>query len=278
LLVSASKIVDPPFLRRSRIRGWTAIAATLVAAMVAVCVIVPAASSVFAYLIPDSTKRALGASTVSQLFGPAGPCEGEAGAGALSRLSHQLADTMDLNGDIEIHVTKFPMINAFALPGRHMVLTEKLIEKSKSSAELAAVIAHEFGHMKLDHPTEACFRRGLISAVVDAIFGGGIGGDGIESVAAMAITFSYSREAEAEADKIGIDALNSLGITTQGMADFFDRQSKPPGLLGKTLGKLDWLSTHTGSEERRRNALEQGTGRNQAFSEKEWKAVGAICR
>jgi Zn-dependent protease with chaperone function len=138
-------------------------------------------------------------------------------------------------------------------------------------------MAHELGQMKLDHPTEAYFRRGLISALVDAIFGGGIGGDGIESVAAMAITFSYSREAEAEADEIGIDALNALGITTQGMADFFGRQAKSPGLLGETLGKLDWLSTHPRDEERRRNALEQGTGRNQALTEKEWHTVSAMC-
>lgn len=273
----APRVVDPPFLRRSRVRRWTAIVATLVAAMVAIFVIIPAASSVFAYLIPDSTKRALGASTVSQLFGQTGLCEGESGAGALSRLSYQLAATMDLRGDIEIHVTKFPMVNAFALPGRHMVLTEKLIEKSETSAELAAVMAHELGHMKLDHPTEAYFRRGLISAMVDALFGGGFGGEGIESVAVMAITFSYSREAEAEADTLGIDALNALGITSQGMADFFGRQAKSPGPLGKTIGKLDWLSTHPGDEGRRRNALERGTGENQALTEKEWRAVSAIC-
>ncbi|MDA0341097.1 MAG: M48 family metallopeptidase, partial [Proteobacteria bacterium] len=196
---------------------------------------------------------------------------------ALKGLVDQLANTVGVDEDIAINVTQFPMVNAFALPGRHMVLTEKLIEKAETSAEVAGVIAHELGHMKLNHPTEAYFRRGLLSAVVDAVFGGGLGGEGFESVAALAITFSYSRDDEAAADDIAINALNDAGITTQGIADFFSREAKLPEGLQKMMANLEWLSTHPSNQDRRQNALEQGTGRNPALSPEGWRALRKIC-
>lgn len=270
----APAVLDPPFLRRSRLRRWAAITGTLVAAMAVIFVLVPAVSSAFAFLVPDTTKRAVGASTVQQIFEPAGLCTAEAGTQALKGLVDQLANTVGVDEDIAINVTQFPMVNAFALPGRHMVLTEKLIEKAETSAEVAGVIAHELGHMKLNHPTEAYFRRGLLSAVVDAVFGGG---EGFESVAALAITFSYSRDDEAAADDIAINALNDAGITTQGIADFFSREAKLPEGLQKMMANLEWLSTHPSNQDRRQNALEQGTGRNPALSPEGWRALRKIC-
>jgi|GEM_PF-1478454 Zn-dependent protease with chaperone function len=270
----APEVLDPPFLRRSRLRRWAAITGTLVAVMAVIFVLVPAVSSVFGFLVPDTTKRAVGARTVQQIFEPAGLCIAEAGTQALKGLVDQLASTVGVDEDIAIHVTQFPMVNAFALPGWHMVLTEKLIETAESSAEVAGIIAHELGHMKLNHPTEAYFRRGLLSAVVDAIFGGGLG---FESVAALVITFSYSRDDEAAADDIAINALNDAGITTQGIADFFNREAKLPEGLQKMMVNLEWLSTHPSNQGRRQIALEQGTGRNQALSPEGWRALRKVC-
>lgn len=270
----APTILDPPFLRRSRIRRWTAIAATLLAAALVFMVVIPAASSVFALLIPDATKRAVGANTVKELFEPAGLCVDPDGTRVLDHLSGQLASVIGLDEDVDIHVAKVPMVNAFALPGRHMILTKKLIEKARTSAEVAAVIAHELGHMKLNHPTEAYFRRGLISAVADAIFGGGFGSGGFESIAALAITLGYSRDDESAADAIAIEALNAAGITSQGMADFFGRETGTPEALRRVM---EWLSTHPGDDDRQRRALEQGTGRNQALAPEDWRSLRDIC-
>jgi Zn-dependent protease with chaperone function len=270
----APKVLDPPFLRRARLRRWTAITGMLVAVMAVIFILVPALSSVFAFLVPDTTKHAVGASTVQQIFEPAGLCTTKAGTQALKGLVDQLANTVGVDEDVAIHVTQFPMVNAFALPGRHMVLTEKLIETAESSAEVAGIIAHELGHMKLNHPTEAYFRRGLLSAVVDAAFGGGLG---FESVAALVITFSYSRDDEAAADNIAINALNDAGITTQGIADFFNREAKLPKGLQKVMVNLEWLSTHPSDHGRRQNALEKGTGRNQALAPAGWRALRTIC-
>jgi Zn-dependent protease with chaperone function len=273
----APEIVNPPVLNRSRVRRWSAIGATMAAALLVFFVLIPAASGLFAALVPDSMKRSVGAATVEQVFRPLGLCTAPEGTQVLERLTDDLANRIGLDADVEIHVAKVPIVNAFALPGRHLIFTSKLIEKAETSAEFAAVVAHELGHAKLGHPTEAYFRRGLISAVTDALFGGGFGTDGMESVAALAITFGYSRENENQADEIAIEALNAAGITSQGMANFFTRSSKTSGGPLDLLGKIDWLSTHPSDEKRRQRALEDGTGRNQALSPEEWAAVKAIC-
>lgn len=273
----APEIVNPPVLSRSRIRRWTAIGATMAAALLVFFVVIPAASGLFSALVPDSMKRSVGAATVKQVFEPLGLCTAREGLGVLERLTDDLANRIGLDADVAIHVAKVPIVNAFALPGRHLIFTSKLIEKAGSSAELAAVVAHELGHAKLGHPTEAYFRRGLISAVTDAIFGGGFGTGGMESVAALAITLGYSRENETQADEIAIEALNDAGITAQGMADFFARSSEASGGPLNLLSKIDWLSTHPSDDERRRRALERGTGRNQALSSEDWRALKKIC-
>lgn len=273
----APEITEPPILNRSRVRRWSAIGGTMAAALLVFFVVIPAASGLFSALVPDSMKRAVGAATVEQVFEPLGLCTAPAGLAVLERLTDDLANRIGLDANVDIHVARVPIINAFALPGRHLIFTSKLIEKAGSSAEFAAVVAHELGHAKLGHPTEAYFRRGLISAVTDALFGGGFGTGGMESVAALAITFGYSRENETQADEIAIEALNDAGITAEGMAEFFARSSSPEGGPLDLLGKIDWLSTHPSDDERRRRALERGTGRNQALSSEDWRTLKDIC-
>ncbi|MBL6598624.1 MAG: M48 family metallopeptidase [Alphaproteobacteria bacterium] len=273
----APEIADPPLLNRSRVRRWTAIGATMAAAVFVFFVVIPAASSLFSALVPESTKRAVGAATIAQVFEPMGMCDAAPGRSVLDQLTGDLANWIGLEGDVEIHVARVPMVNAFALPGGHLILTGNLVEKAETSAELAAVIAHEIAHAKLGHPTEAYFRRGLISAVTDAIFGGGFGTGGMESVASLAITLGYSREAETQADELAIEALNDAGITTEGMANFFSRSAPNSQGALDLLNKIDWLSTHPSDTERRQRALEQGTGRNQALSPEDWRALKGIC-
>ncbi len=273
----APEIFAPPFLNRSRILRWSAIGATMLAAVLVFTVVIPAATGLFAFLVPDTMKRSVGASTVKQVFEPLGLCTAPKGQAILDTLTGDLASRIGLDAELNIHVAKVPIVNAFALPGRHLVLTRKLLEKAESSAELAAVIAHELGHAKLGHPTEAYFRRGLVSAVTDALFGGGFVAGGMESVAALAITFGYSREDETAADIIAINALNDAEITAQGMVDFFSRSSESESGLGNVLNKLDWLSTHPSDGERRKRAAELGTGRNQALSPDAWRALKEIC-
>jgi len=52
------------------------------------------------------------------------------------------------------HILDWPMVNAFALPGGHVIVTQKLLELARSEAELAAILGHEIAHIDLRHCVE----------------------------------------------------------------------------------------------------------------------------
>ncbi|MDA4635772.1 M48 family metalloprotease, partial [Escherichia coli] len=53
-----------------------------------------------------------------------------------------------------ITILNSPNINAFALPGGYLYVTRGLLALANDSAELAAVIAHEMGHVIANHGIE----------------------------------------------------------------------------------------------------------------------------
>ena len=55
--------------------------------------------------------------------------------------------------------------NAFALPGRHIVLVSGLLKRAKAPEEIAGVLAHEMGH-GLEKDPEALFLRNIGMKVI----------------------------------------------------------------------------------------------------------------
>src|ERR1041384_5098230 len=53
-----------------------------------------------------------------------------------------------------ITILNSPNVNAFALPGGYLYVTRGLLALANDSAELAAVIAHEMGHVIANHGIE----------------------------------------------------------------------------------------------------------------------------
>jgi len=53
--------------------------------------------------------------------------------------------------EIRIYILKNKQVNAFAMPGKQLVIYSGLIDESKNQYELAGVIAHELAHIKLGH-------------------------------------------------------------------------------------------------------------------------------
>ena len=64
------------------------------------------------------------------------------------------AVTDDPNRAYRITVLNSPNVNAFALPGGYLYVTRGLLALANDSAEVAAVLAHEMGHVTLNHGIE----------------------------------------------------------------------------------------------------------------------------
>lgn len=134
-------------------------------------------------------------------------------------------------------IAKDPEINAFAAPGGYIVVNSGLIAITQNENELAAVMAHEIGHITQNHlqrAFEASKRDTPLLALVllGAIAAGSSGHNTGDAGAAVFAggqglleqkQINFTRKDEAEADRVGIQTLSNAGFDPNAMASFFQR-------------------------------------------------------
>jgi predicted Zn-dependent protease len=136
---------------------------------------------------------------------------------------------------IRVTVVKEDEVNAFALPGGHIVVFDKIIRQMKTKEQLAALLAHEVAHVHYKHSLRNIFRSLagylFLSLLLNDI-------NGIVAIVAdnsnALANLTYSRELEAEADSKGMDVLQSDGISLYGFVDLFKLLQKRAWGFGKS--------------------------------------------
>lgn len=133
-------------------------------------------------------------------------------------------------------VIEDPTVNAFAVPGGHVFVHTGLLQAVANEAELAGVLAHEVAHIEARHSTE------MLTRVYGIDFVLGLLGDeqgNIERIAEELATdgavAKFSRDAEREADTLGVAHLAGAGYPPEGIAGFFEvlleqRERQPTAL------------------------------------------------
>jgi predicted Zn-dependent protease len=147
--------------------------------------------------------------------------------------------------------------NAFALPGGYIVINRGLLVGLKNEAEMAAVLAHETGHVTAKHSL-AGYQRAIAANVLVAgvvlASGGRAGVQEISGVTASLIENGFSRDQEREADWLGIDYMVQAGYNPEGavqLQEYFYRELEG----GKNPMWAEGLfRTHPFSKERLENA------------------------
>lgn len=125
----------------------------------------------------------------------------------------------------EIRLVKTEALNAFCLPGGFIFFTTGIVDALKTDSELAAVMAHEMIHADRKHSLRmaADTDKVTLGALAVMILSGGSAAPMIlAQVAQVAITSSYTMELEAEADRLGLDALIESGYSPTGMITLFE--------------------------------------------------------
>ena len=155
----------------------------------------------------------------------------------------------------QITILNSPNVNAFALPGGFLYVTRGLLALANDSAELAAVIAHEMGHVTANHGVQRQQKEAeeqLASRVVSDVLS--------ESQIARAAVVrgklrlaQFSRNQELEADAVGIKTIGNAGYDPfsaarflQSMASYADFRS----VSGATDASLDFLASHPNAPQR----------------------------
>ena len=143
----------------------------------------------------------------------------------LEIILRKLEPFMSRRIDWEIRLVKTEAMNAFCLPGGFIFFTTGIVDALKTDSELAAVMAHEMIHADRKHSLRmaADTSRVTLGALAVMILSGGAAAPMIlAQVAQVAITSSYTMELEAEADRLGLDALIKSGYSPTGMITLFE--------------------------------------------------------
>jgi len=166
----------------------------------------------------------------------------------VNRLGQSLARRSERsNIPWRFYVVNDKAINAFATLGGRVYIHTGLIATTTSEAQLASVMGHEIGHIVGRHGLEnvkKAQKLGMFAigaTIVGAIFGGQGGaqaGEAIGSLIAGGFLMKHSRDAEREADFLGLYNIKNAGYNTGGMVEMFQmlqQVSKGGGSMGSIL-------------------------------------------
>jgi Zn-dependent protease with chaperone function len=182
-----------------------------------------------------------------------------------TQLIQEFYDSLHYGGayDMRISLVNEPVVNAFAMPGGHIVVFDSILQIMDAPEQLAALLAHEASHVQLKHSTRAIFRQMASTIAIVTIFGdfrtvAGLVAQQTNQLAGL----SYSRSLEMEADKHGLALMEAQGIPLQGMPDLFRRmESTTPKETSSNIP--NFLSTHPALEERIQTTEETAKKTNQ---------------
>jgi Zn-dependent protease with chaperone function len=160
----------------------------------------------------------------------------------------------DISYPVKITVIKSDEVNAFAIPGGHIVVYDGILEGMKTPGQLAALLGHEASHIRLRHSLRNIFRSMARKMFLLIILGGdaGIAGYLVDQADDLK-GLQYSRKLETEADDNGIRLMRNSGLNPDGMLQLMELLAKE----GADKETSALLSTHPVFESRIKNIRQQ---------------------
>ena len=155
----------------------------------------------------------------------------------------------------DFHLLADPQtVNAFALPGGQVFLTEALLSRLETEGQLAGVLGHEVGHVVGRHSAERMAKAKLSQGIVTGVAVGtsGEGGSGraggmLASTIANYIGLSYSRDHELESDYLGLRFMFAAGYDPRSLIGVMKILEQASGGRGNTP---DFAATHPNPDRR----------------------------
>lgn len=168
---------------------------------------------------------------------------------------------------IKITVVKNTELNAFALPGGHIVVYSGIIQAMKDADEMVALLGHESAHVNGRHSLRSVLRSAATGILVSVVLNdvSGILAVVIDN-ASMLHSLSYSRSMEEAADENGMQTMVQNGINPVGMKKLMLHFKSAEA---ETPGTYSFLSSHPDTDSRIKHADQfAATHKNSSFAAK----------
>lgn len=179
----------------------------------------------------------------------------------VNRIGQNLVRNSDARVPFTIKVIDDDSINAFALPGGFFYVNSGLILRADEESEMAGVMAHEIAHVTARHGTRNATKGELaqLMMIPAMIFlPGGWAGYGIYQGLNFIIPLQFlkfSRDAEREADFLGLQYMYKAGYDPNSYVTFFEKvqaeERRRPGSIPKAF------SSHPPTPERIANTQKE---------------------
>lgn len=198
-------------IRKSWISGGAfAVGVSLLAA----CETAPLTGRNQLILLPESQSQAMGVDAYQEIKSKTPTSNDPRYTGPVNEIGQRIAAISTQPGlDWEFTVFEDETPNAFALPGGKVGVHTGLFKVPKNKDQLAAVMAHEVGHVMARHSSERMSTQmatqlgvQLGGAVVGQEYAGFLG-----QAATLGVVLPYSRVQESEADEIGLIMMAKAG-------------------------------------------------------------------
>ena len=206
-------------------------------------------------LVSPATVANLGRQTWDKILASTPRAADPARSAEINRISRTLLDVAGEDAaQWQVALFASPQVNAFALPGRRIGVFEGMLRVADTPARLAAVIGHEIGHIRADHPQErmnaqaarewgirllfVALEIGDVSHArqIAAVLGAGVD---------VGLLLPYSRRQELEADRIGLRLMQRAGFDGREAAELWRRMDAMVPDRGPTF-----LATHPAPQQR----------------------------
>jgi predicted Zn-dependent protease len=170
----------------------------------------------------------------------------------LKEIERRLVAAASSDYRFQFHVMQDTNVNAFAMPGGHVIILTGLLEHADTGEEVAGVLAHELAHVTRKHVFRQMIQTAGLFVIVQAIAGDA---SGLLAVLSNSSRFllqqKFSRTFEREADDVGWQYLIKAKIDPRGMTRFFEQLVKVESLQNPALaGTLSILETHPATFDR----------------------------